>query len=295
MRNEQNRRLVVALSVYAAFTLLFLAANVLSYVGERNGTLETLDPIAGILLGLLAFPVFCIGLPLWLARRWGLEFSFWPRAKNWLSGLFVVALYLALTQQQSLAQLATMDISTPRFLVHFVSTTLFHVSYYPLFAVLLLPVLRERFGLTASLAGTAALFALFHLAGFYYFPEGTTARLLILLFASFLASLLLYLWTENLILVALGHTVGGSVGLAVNGTIFDQVDELLIVTAILMAGLFAYMIHHAIRHRGRPYRTGWWLQTRIQARAPDSSQTAQALAPDQAVQIAQTLQNAQEG
>jgi hypothetical protein len=59
------------MAIYLAFTLLIGAANVLNYVGERNGTLETLEPLAGMLMGFVAFPVFCIGLPLWLARRWG--------------------------------------------------------------------------------------------------------------------------------------------------------------------------------------------------------------------------------
>ena len=267
MITERNRQLVIALAIYLVFTLLFGAANLLSYIGERNGTLETTDPIAGILMGFLAFPVFCIGLPLWLARRWGLEFSFWPRGKHWLWGVTVVALYVLLAQQQSLERIAGLGIPPLDFLVHFVSTTLFHVSYYPLFAVFLMPVIRRRFGLAASLVTTAALFALFHLAGFYYFPAGVTLRLQVLLFASFLVNLLLYLWTESIILVALVHTIGGSVGLAVNGTLFNQVDELLVVTAIIMAGLFAYMIVYELRHRGRAYRAGWWLQTQIEDRA----------------------------
>jgi hypothetical protein len=75
--------------------------------------------------------------------------------------------------------------------------------------------------------------------------------------------MLLYLWTESLILVALIHTIGGSVGLAVNGTLFNQVDELLTITAIITAGLFAYMVVYEIRHRGRPYRDGWWLRIEI--------------------------------
>jgi hypothetical protein len=90
----------------------------------------------------------------------------------------------------------------------------------------------------------------------------------LLLFASFLASMLLYLRTENLILVALIHNVGGSVGLAVNGTVFDQPHDLLIITAVIMAGLFAYVIVYEIRHRGRPYRAGWWLQVEIDAGGP---------------------------
>ncbi len=263
MKTEQNRQLVIALSIYLIFTLLFGTANVVSYIGERDDTSETMEPIAGILLGLLAFPVFCIGLPLWLARRWGLEFAFWPRRKSWLLGTVIVVLYVYIAQQQSLAQLAGMSVSAFDFLIHFVSTTLFHVSYYPLFAVLLLPVLRRNFGLPVGLTVTAALFALYHLAGFYYFPAGLTLQLQITLFATFLVNLLLYLWTENLILVAMVHTIGGSVGLVVNGALFNQVDELLVVTAIIMTGLFAYMIGYEMRHRGRLYRAGWWLRTEI--------------------------------
>ena len=266
---KKNRQLVIALAIYSAFTLLMGAANVLNYIGERDGTLETLEPVAGMLMGLLAFPVFCIGLPLWLARRWGLEFSFWPRGNRWVLGVAVIALYLMVSQQQSLEQIARLGIPPLDLLVHFVSSALFHVSYYPLFAVFLMPVIRRRFGLVASLVTTAALFALFHLAGFSYFPAGVTLRLQVLLFASFLVNLLLYLWTESIILVALVHTIGGSVGLAVNGTLFKQADEMLVVTAIIMAGLFAYMIVYELRHRGRPYRAGWWLQTQIEARAEE--------------------------
>ncbi len=263
MKTEKSRQLVIALSIYLLFTLLFGAANMMSYIGERDGTSETMEPIAGILLGLLAFPVFCIGLPLWLARRWGLEFAFWPRRKSWLLGVVIVVLYVYVAQQQSLAQLIVMNVPAFDFLVHFVSTSLFHVSYYPLFAVLLLPVLRRSFGLPVGLATTAALFALYHLAGFYYFPAGLTLQLQITLFATFLVNLLLYLWTENLILVALVHTIGGSVGLVVNGTLFNQVDELLVVTAIIMTGLFAYMIGYEMRYRRRLHRAGWWLRTEI--------------------------------
>lgn len=78
----KHRQLVIAFSVYLIFTLLMLTANVLNYIGERNGTLEMMEPIAGMILGLIAIPVFCIALPLWLAWRWDLEFAFWPRRKK---------------------------------------------------------------------------------------------------------------------------------------------------------------------------------------------------------------------
>ncbi|MCK4450660.1 MAG: hypothetical protein KAX26_08715, partial [Anaerolineae bacterium] len=189
MKTEKNRQLVIALGIYLIYTLLLLIANVLNYLGEKNGTLETMEPIAGMLMGLLAIPVFSIALPLWLARKWNLEFSFWPRRKNWLLGVAIVVLYVFLANQQSLTQLLTMNISASDFAIHFVSTTMFHISYYPLFAVLLLPVIRRNFGLGIGLVVTSVLFAVYHLAQFYYFPAGTTLRFQIVLFAAFLVDL----------------------------------------------------------------------------------------------------------
>ncbi|MCD4708056.1 MAG: hypothetical protein K8S62_10005, partial [Candidatus Sabulitectum sp.] len=166
----KKRQLTIALSIYLIYTLLLLIANVLNYLGEKNGTLETMEPIAGMLIGLLAIPVFSIALPLWLARKWGLEFSFWPRRKNWLPGVAIVALYTFLVNQQSLTRLLTMNIPAFDFMIHFIGTTLFQVSYYPLFAILLLPVIRMNFGLKTGLAATSVLFAVYHLGQFYYFP-----------------------------------------------------------------------------------------------------------------------------
>jgi hypothetical protein len=73
MKTEKNRQLVIALGIYLIYTLLLLIANVLNYLGEKNGTLETMEPIAGMLMGLLAIPVFSIVLPLWLARKYELR------------------------------------------------------------------------------------------------------------------------------------------------------------------------------------------------------------------------------
>jgi len=126
---DKKRQLIIALVIYLIYTLLLLIANVLNYLGEKNGTLETMEPIAGILLGLLAIPVFSIALPLWLARKWGLEFSFWPRRKNWLLGVAIVVLYTFLVNQQSLTRLSTMDISAFDFMIHFIATTMFQVPY----------------------------------------------------------------------------------------------------------------------------------------------------------------------
>jgi len=70
---------MISLGIYAIFTALFALANYLMVIGERNGTVESMEPIAGMLMGLVMFPIFSIGLPLWLAHKWKLEFSFWPR------------------------------------------------------------------------------------------------------------------------------------------------------------------------------------------------------------------------
>jgi hypothetical protein len=266
---DKKRQLIIALGIYLIYTLLLLIANVLNYLGEKNGTLETMEPIAGMLIGLLAIPVFSIALPLWLARKWGLEFSFWPQRKNWLLGVAIVVLYVFLVNQQSLTRLSTMDISAFDFMIHFISTTMFQVSYYPLFAVLLLPVIRRNFGLGTGLVTTSVLFAVYHLGQFYYFPAGTTLRFQIILFASFLVGLLLYLWTENLILTMWAHNVGGSIELAVNGALFNQVSVLFVVAVIIVSGLFAYMIVYELRHRGRLYQTKWWLQAEIKSQASE--------------------------
>ncbi len=263
MKKENRKQLIISLAIYAGFTLTFLAANILSNAAEKGINPEVTETLAGMLLGFLAFPVFCIGLPLVLARRWGLEFSFWPRGKKWPLALGVIVIYAVVAQYQGIAAVIQMRIPFTDFLLHFISTTLFHVSYYPLFAVLLLPVIRRNYGLAAGVLIPALLFAIYHLAGFYYFPAGLTLRMQVVLFATFTASLLFYLWTESAILVALNHTIGGAVGLATNGTLFNRVDELLIVTAVIMTGLFAYMIVYEIRHRDRPYNRGFWLQTEI--------------------------------
>jgi hypothetical protein len=260
---ENRRQLVITLGIYVIFTALFALVNYLMILGEQNGTVEILEPVSGMIMGFVMFPIFCIGLPLWLARKWKLDFSFWPRKKNWLLGLAILAVYVYLGQIYALTELVGRGIPLTDFAIHFVSTMLFHISYYPLFAILMLPVLRKNFGLAAGVVVPALLFALYHLAGFYYFPGGLKPLMQIELFAAFFADLLLYLWTENVILVALAHNIEGSVGLAINGTLFNRVDEMLIVTAIIMTGLFAYMIVYEIRHRNRPYNKGWWLRTEI--------------------------------
>lgn len=253
----------IALGVYLGFTLCFLAANAMMAYAEATGRVAALEPIAGMLLGLLAFPVFAIGLPLWLARRWGLTVSFWPKGRRWVGGLVVIVAYLLITQERGIVQLLNAGIPAWDFTLHTLSASLFHISYAPLFGALILPAWREKIGPLPAVLLCAALFALFHLAGFYYFPAGLTLRMQGLLLIAYAIDMLLYLWSRSLILVALLHTFSGAIGLAVNGTLFNQVDEMLIVTAVLMAGLFTYMIAYEIRHRDRDRDEGFWLKVRF--------------------------------
>lgn len=257
---ETARRAWIATAVYLGFTACFLAANAVMSRADATGRLEMLEPVAGALLGLLAFPVFAIGLPLWLSRRWGLTVSFWSLERHPAVVMIVIGAYLLITQERSLAQLAALGIPTAEFGLHAVSTSLFHISYYPLFAALLLPAWRARLGVWPAVAICAALFALFHLAGFYYFPSGVTLRMQALLFVAFGINMLLYLWSRNMMLVALVHSLTGAIGLAVNGTLFNQVDEMLIVTVVLMTALFAYTIAYEVRHRKRNADGSYWLE-----------------------------------
>lgn len=258
--SEKRLQITITLGIYLVFTALFAVANYLMFMAEQNGTVEIMEPIAGMIMGFLMFPVFSIALPLWLARKWNLDFSFWPRGKNWLFGLAVIAVYIYLGQMYAITELVGKGIPFNDFAIHFISTTLFHISYYPLFAVLMLPVLRKHFGLATGLIVPALLFALFHLAGFYYFPGGLQPWMQVGLFAAFFVDLFIYLLSENLILVAIAHNISGSVGLAINGTVFNQVDEMLFVTAIIMVSLFTYMIIFEIRHKERTYNRNWWLR-----------------------------------
>ena len=54
-------------------------------------------------------------------------------------------------------------------------------------------------------------------------------------------------------------------GVRLNGALFNQVSVLFVVAVIIVSGLFAYMIVYELRHRGRLYRTKWWLQTKIES------------------------------
>ncbi len=158
-------------------------------------------------------------------------------------------------------------ISISDFTVHYISTLLFHVTYYPLFAVFMFPIFRNNFGLTRGLLLTSLAFALYHLAQFHFFPAGLTPIMQLLLFATFTASLLFYLWSESIILVALAHSTNGAIGLIANGTVFNQIDFVFFLTIIIIVMLFGYMIQQELKYKKKlVFDADWWLQISIKDR-----------------------------
>ena len=155
-------------------------------------------------------------------------------------------------------------ISIRDFAVHYISALLFHVTYYPLFAVFMFPILRKNFGLIGGLILTSLAFALYHLAQFHFFPAGLTPIMQALLFAAFTANLLFYLWGESIILVALAHSTSGAIGLIANGTVFNQIDFVFFLTIVIMIILFGYMIYQELKYGKRiVFDADWWLQVSI--------------------------------
>lgn len=270
--NKEKKQLLISLAVFAIYTMLIGIANVLTAYGVRTDNLEFWESIAGILMGMIAIPVFCIVIPLVLARRWQLDYCFWPKGKSvWLGAIFI-AIYVFVANQGSISRLLTSGISLADFSIHFIAVTMFHITYYPLFVVLILPVLRKNMRPLPALILTALLFSSYHFVQFNYFPAGLTPQIQVLLFSSFFLSLLLYLATENLILVALAHNVGGSLNLATNGALFNQIDELFYITLVILLAMFAYFILHEIRRKKTGYHPEWWLDSRFRGDDPEGSQ-----------------------
>lgn len=89
----------------------------------------------------------------------------------------------------------------------------------------------------------------------------------LLLFATFTASLLFYLWSESIILVALAHSTNGAIGLIANGTVFNQIDFVFFLTIIIIVMLFGYMIQQELKYKKKlVFDADWWLQISIKDR-----------------------------
>jgi len=241
---------VIAFGVFATYSLLILLANWFAAQtgGDENSPLMA---VSGILMAFVAIPVFSIAIPLWLARRWKLAYSWWPDSvRTWLTAIVWVGAYVFLMNFYALQALLSSPFDATRFTIHFVSAMLFHVPYYPLFAILILRTSERWLGLPSGIAAAGLLFALYHLTQYYFFPTGTEPVWLAALFAIFVADMLLYLLTRSLGLVALAHSAGGAIGLASAGTYFPGMDFVFFATIAIVGALLVWSGLDRKRHDG---------------------------------------------
>lgn len=260
MPNARNQALI-AFGVTLTYCLLIALAN---WFASFSGGDESSPymAVSGIIMAFIAIPVFSIVLPLWLAGRWQLAYAWWPASsRQWLVASVSVAGYIVLGNFYALNALSGNGFDLGRFAIHFVSTMLFHVPYYPLFAILVLRTFQRWLGLPAGIGVAAALFSLYHLTQYYFFPSGTEPLWLLLLFLAFVGDMLLYLLTRSLGLVALGHCVGGAVGMASAGTYFDGMDFVFFVTIFIVGALLVWSLIDRARHDGTDAESqGVWLK-----------------------------------
>jgi membrane protease YdiL (CAAX protease family) len=251
-------RAAVALAVFLAFTLLIAVANLFADWSGGDDASPWMSA-SGFLLGFVAIPVFAVALPLWLSVRWNLPRSWWPRRGRVLVSLAVVGGYMVLANFAAIRTLAEQGADPARFAVHFTSAMLFHVPYYPLFAVLVFQTLRGWRGTPLAMLVTSAAFALYHLAQWHFFPDGTEPLWLFLLFLAFMADLALYLFTRSLILVALSHSLGGAANMASAGTWFDRVDIVFYLTVAIVGAILVWSIfdQRRLARAGRPFSDDW--------------------------------------
>ncbi len=224
---------------------------------------ETYEAISGIIFGFIAIPIFSIIIPFLLVKKWKLDFSFWPKTKNIIFVLMVMLLFTFLINFEAIKTLINDGVNPNTFIIHFISIMLFHTTYYPLFILLLFPVLRKNFNLIISIIITALAFSLYHLAQFHFYPAGLSLAVQVFLFSYFCASILLYLWSESVILVAIVHQISGAVAVAANGSIHTEMDFLFYLTIIIMSLFFGFMIIQTVRKKDN-YNGNWWLKIKME-------------------------------
>ena len=260
---DKRKQLIIASVVYFFYVAIILTSNIFMEMSISNNN-ETYEMISGILFGCIGIPIFSIIIPIWLAKKWKLDFSFWPKKKNLLLVVSVMLIFIFLVNFESIKALIQSGLKFDVFIIHFISIMLFHTTYYPLLVLLLFPVLRRNLNLRMSIIITALAFSLYHLAQFHFYPAGTTLTVQVFLFSYFAASLLLYLWSESLILVAIVHQISGAVAVAANGSVHGEIDFLFYLTILIISFFFGYMVIQVIRKKDRiNFNKNWWLSMKI--------------------------------
>jgi len=258
MINEKNRFLI-AFTLFVIFTAIIAISNYLaSLAGGNEDSIEMM--ISGILFGFLAIPVFSIIIPLWLARIWNLPRSWIPQKGKWAVSIALLLLYTVIGNFVGIQTLMKEGFDITRFSLHFISAMLFHVPYYPLFAILIFTTARAWKGIWCSVIVTALLFSLYHLAHFYFFPAGTTPIFLVGLFAAFACDLLLYILTRSLLLVAFVHSISGAVNMAAQGTYHDSVDFVFYLTIVIVSAIliYAFLDHQKLVRQNQGFDEFWF-------------------------------------
>ena len=255
---EQNARFLWAMGIFVSFTAIIALSNyIASLSGGNEESVEMM--ISDMLFGFLGIPVFSVILPLWLSKRWNLPRSWWPQKGNWALSISVLVLYVITGNFVSFQILMKGDFNFIRFIIHFISSMLFHVPYYPLFAILIFTTARAWRGTWFSIIVTALMFSLYHLAHFYFFPAGTKPIFLLGLFAAFACDLLLYLLTRSLLLVAFAHCISGAANMAAQGTYHDGVDFIFFLTIVIVSATVLYGVidHRNLKRKNRTFETFW--------------------------------------
>lgn len=254
----EKRRFIWAMVILFSFTAIIALSNYIAALS--GGDEESVEMIiSGILFGFLAIPIFSVALPLWLSRRWTLPRSWWPHHGHWSVSVGILILYVILGNFLGVQILLKEGFNPIRFIIHFISSMLFHIPYYPLFAILIFVTARAWRGTWFALAITALAFSLYHLAHFHFFPAGIKPIFLIGLFAAFAWDLLLYLFTRSLFLVAFAHCISGAVGMASQGTYHDGVDFVFFLTIVIVSATVLYGIfdHRNMMRKKETFDTFW--------------------------------------
>ena len=256
---DKKSRFLIACTLFVIFTAIIAISNyIASLSGGNEDSVEMM--ISGMLFGFLAIPVFSIIIPLWLSTIWNLPRSWIPQKGNWAVSLAVLLLYAIIGNFVSIQIIFKEGFDIARFTIHFISSMLFHVPYYPLFAILIFTTARAWKGIWFSIIVTALLFSLYHLAHFYFFPAGTTPIFLVGLFAAFACDLLLYLLTRSLLLIAFVHSISGAVNMAAQGTYHDSVDFVFYLTIAIVSAILMYAVldHRKLNSQNQSFDEFWY-------------------------------------
>ena len=135
---RKRGQLITVSIIYGTYVLIIFLSNFFMRLSESTGN-ETFEMISGISFGFIGIPIFSIIIPIWLSKKWQLEFSFWPKTKNLFLVIFVLTILTFLLNFESIKTLMLSGIPIKVFCIHYVSTLLFHVTYYPLFVLLIFP------------------------------------------------------------------------------------------------------------------------------------------------------------